>query len=358
MIDIDVTLQRPGFRLEANCLLDAPVTGLLGASGAGKSTLLGILAGFITPDHGHVIHDGDCLFDDEQGIDVPVHQRRIGMVFQDSRLFPHLSVRENLRFGMRMQPKEARQFSYRQIVELLEIGHLQSYRAHQLSGGEKQRVALGRALLASPRLLLLDEPLASLDVHLKGQILPFLKRVKEEIGIPMLFVSHAVNEVLYLTNQVAMMQQGRVLGTGDFHQVMQDERTLRLAHTLGLENLVRGKLVQNDEGFGYSVLQLGQQPLYIPLVDLPLGSEVSASIPASAIALAREKLNGVSIQNQLVGRVTAMHEAGGRVLVSVDVGCPLLVEITTKALHEMQIEVGASICCLFKTQSVTLLQTG
>jgi molybdate transport system ATP-binding protein len=354
VIEIDVELQRAAFKLEAACSFGSPMTGLLGPSGAGKSTLLGMIAGYIKPDHGRIIVDDTCVFDSSQGIDVPLHQRRIAMVFQDSRLFPHLSVRDNLQYGLKLLPTAQRRFEYRQIIDLLEIGHLQKHRAHQLSGGEKQRVALGRALLASPRLLLLDEPLASLDVYLKNQILPFLRRVRDEIGIPMVYVSHSINEVLYLTSQVAIMSNGQLLKVGEFHEVMHDGQVIALAHTLGLENLVQGRLAAHDVVNGYSTVMLGQQQLHMPLVDTPVGNQVSASIAASGIALSRERLGGITIQNQLPGKVGSIHMAGGRALVSVDVegNNILLAEITPKAVHDLQLEMGIQVYCLIKTQSV------
>lgn len=357
MIEIDVELTRPAFKLEAKCSLNAVATGLIGASGAGKSTLLGMILGFIKPDHGRIALDDVYLFDSKRGINMPIHKRRIGMVFQDSRLFPHLNVRDNLVYGLSLQAETENRFEYSHIVDLLDIGHLQNHRAHQLSGGEKQRVALGRALLASPRLLLLDEPLASLDVHLKNQILPFLRRVKDEIRIPMLYVSHSINEVLYLTNYVAMMDKGRLLGSGEFHEVMHDDRVLALAYTLGLENLVRGSVVEHDLEHGYSIMLIGTQQLYFPLTTAEKGSEVSVSIPASSIALSKTRLNGVTIQNQLLGTVTDVREASTRVLVTVDVGSTLLAEITRKGLQDLQIATGSQVYCLFKAQSAVALNT-
>lgn len=358
MIELDVELKRPGFKLHAKCRLDAPVTGLLGSSGAGKSTLLGIIAGYIKPDRGSVMLDGIPLYDSQQQICLPLHTRRIGMVFQDSRLFPHLNVRDNLHYGLKLRPRTQERLQYEDIVELLELGHLQAQRAHQLSGGEKQRVALGRALLAAPRLLLLDEPLASLDLHLKNQILPFLRRVKDELAMPMLYVSHSINEVLYLTNQVALMEQGRLLGCGNFHQVMKDESMLALAHSLGLENVVRGTVSAHDAQHGYSTLMMGRQALHMPLVDTPEGEEISVSIAAASIALSRQKVEGITIQNQLPGKVSSIQIASGRALVEMEVqGQKLLAEITPKALHDLALRNGLPIYCLIKTQSVTPLAT-
>lgn len=207
MIDICAKLNRKQFTLDVNHQFTAHVTGLFGPSGAGKSTLLGIFAGLIKPESGRIVINGECLFDSQTSINVPIHQRQIGLVFQENRLFPHYSVQDNLTYGLKLQNKQ-QQFGVAQIVALLEIGNLLAQRPHELSGGEKQRVAIGRALLSSPRILLLDEPLASLDARLKAQILPFLKRITEEIHIPMIYVSHSMEEIQQMTSHIVVMENG------------------------------------------------------------------------------------------------------------------------------------------------------
>jgi len=183
MIEVKSFLKRKHFVLDIDMNLDDRVNALFGPSGSGKSTLLSIIAGITKPAYGRVVIDGECLFDSELGINIPIYRRRIGLVFQEGRLFPHLTVENNLMYALNLVSDENQRISFNQVLDLLEIGHLLKQQPHQLSGGEKQRVALGRALLSSPRLLMLDEPLASLDERLKGQILPFLKRAAEEISI-------------------------------------------------------------------------------------------------------------------------------------------------------------------------------
>ena len=326
--------------------------GLFGPSGAGKSTLLNMIAGLTVPDSGYLMVDGDILFDSEKRINVPAHQRRIAVVFQESRLFPHLDVAANLNYGLKLLKPAEQQFGYQQIVELLEIRHLLKQKPHQLSGGEKQRVAMGRALLSSPRLLLMDEPLASLDVRLKQQILPFLRRVKEETRIPMLYVSHAINEVLYLTSDLAIMDRGQLLDAGPFHEVMRDERVLAMAQALGLENLLQVEVTAHDQQLGYTTAQVGGQLIHLPVLDAAVGELVCITVAASNVALANGRVSGVSIQNQLQGKVSKIHQVGNRVLVTVDIGANLLAEVTTRAVKELQIVEGATIYCLVKTQSI------
>ncbi len=213
MLSFDLDLQRNGFQLQLAATLDAPVTGIFGPSGAGKSTLLALIAGLLKPTRGHITLDGTVLVDSDRGLFLPPHQRHIGLVFQDGRLFPHLDVTQNLRYGQRHLTPAQRRFTLTEITTLLEIGHLLRRQPRDLSGGERQRVALGRALLYSPRLLLLDEPLSALDDALKAQILPFLQRVRDETGIPMLYVSHARQEIAALTTHLLTLEAGKLVNT-------------------------------------------------------------------------------------------------------------------------------------------------
>jgi molybdate transport system ATP-binding protein len=210
VLSVDITFARGAFELVARAQLERGVTGICGASGSGKSTLLSLIAGLLRPQCGTLRFDDDVLADVQSDVFVPAWLRHFGMVFQDGLLFPHLSVRSNLLYGFRHLEESDRRFDLDAVVQLLEIRHLLPRRPAHLSGGERQRVALGRALLYSPRLLLLDEPLSSLDDRLKEQILPFLKRVKEETRIPMLYVSHSRPEVDYLADRVLLMDHGRL----------------------------------------------------------------------------------------------------------------------------------------------------
>ena len=201
-LEIDVRLTRKNFQLEICQGIQAPITGIFGASGTGKTTLLAIISGLIRPNFGRIVLNDQVLLDTASGIMLPPQQRAIGLMFQDAQLFPHLNVLQNLNYGFKRRAPQHRRFQFDDIVQLLEIETLLKRQPQQLSGGEKQRVALGRAILYSPQLLLLDEPLSSLDDALKNQILAFLKRVHSETQIPMLYVSHAMHEIQYLTDQV------------------------------------------------------------------------------------------------------------------------------------------------------------
>lgn len=211
MLSVDLEYRRGSFELRARADLDSRVTGICGPSGCGKSTLLSLVAGLLRPDRGRLVLDGDVLVDTFTGVFVPAWQRHCALVFQDGQLFPHLTTRQNLLYGYSRRRPPERRFELSEVVELLEIGGLLDRRPTQLSGGERQRVALGRVLLYSPRVLLLDEPLASLDERLKQQILPFLSRVRDETGIPMLYVSHVNTEVDFLADRTLRMEAGRLL---------------------------------------------------------------------------------------------------------------------------------------------------
>jgi len=211
MIEVQAKLKRQHFELDISLQLNERVNALFGPSGAGKSTLLGIIAGTVKPDSGRVVVNGECLFDDEQHIFVPIHKRHVGLVFQDGRLFPHMTVEQNLAYSLNFIAEHEQQFQLKEIVDFLEIKPLLKQKPNQLSGGEKQRVALGRALISSPRLLMLDEPLASMDDRLKSQILPFLKLVANEINIPMIYISHSKEEIAQITNNVFDIDGGKII---------------------------------------------------------------------------------------------------------------------------------------------------
>jgi molybdate transport system ATP-binding protein len=214
MLRVDVSKRLGEFTVEASFASEGRVTGLFGASGAGKTSLINMIAGLLRPDRGVIAIDGETLDDTSAGSHVPAYRRRIGYVFQDARLFPHLDVRENLDYGRRMNRLAEDAAQWRRVTELLEIGELLDRRPGKLSGGERQRVALGRALLSQPRLLLMDEPMGSLDEERKEEILPYLVRLRDKAGIPMVYVSHDPSEMRKLATQIAIIRRGRVTAFG------------------------------------------------------------------------------------------------------------------------------------------------
>ena len=214
MLLVDIEKQLGDFRLETSFTSDGLVTGLFGNSGAGKTSIINMIAGLVTPDRGRIVLDGETLDDTALHLHIPPHRRRIGYVFQDARLFPHLSVRQNLDYGRRMNQLDPDAAAEKHTVDLLDIGHLLNRRPAQLSGGERQRVALGRALLANPRLLLLVEPLGSLDEERKAEILPYFVRLRDEASVPMVFVSHDAGEMRRLATNVVILKRGKIAASG------------------------------------------------------------------------------------------------------------------------------------------------
>jgi molybdate transport system ATP-binding protein len=214
MLRVDVVKKLGEFTLEASFTSEGRVTGLFGASGAGKTSLINMIAGLVKPDRGTIALDGETLDDSVAGLHIPPYRRRIGYVFQDARLFPHLDVRQNLDYGRRMNRLDQDQAQQKRVIDLLDIGGLLDRRPGKLSGGERQRVAFGRALLSKPKLLLLDEPLGALDEERKREILPYLVRLRDEAGIPMVYVSHDAAELRQLATQIVMLKGGRITAFG------------------------------------------------------------------------------------------------------------------------------------------------
>ena len=342
------------FTLDIDIECHHAVTAIYGPSGAGKTSLLNVVAGLVRPDSGEISLDGQPLFSSTQHIDLPPEHRRIGYVFQDDLLFPHLSTEENLCYGRDLLPTAARRFALDQIVDLLEIGSLLKRRPGHLSGGERQRVALGRALLTSPRLLLMDEPLASLDQGLKNRIIPYLCHVRDALQIPILYVSHSVAEILELTSQVVVLDRGQVIAHGDFFTIAAHPQVLPLVEEHGFENVLDVEIAATDAERGVCEVLCHGQQLKIPYCDQPVGSRLFIGIRADDIVLARQRPTGLSVRNALQGTISAITDVGGKQLIYVDVGRRLAAKTTSEAIEEMQIGIGDPIYCLVKTHSIRL----
>jgi molybdate transport system ATP-binding protein len=351
--------QGDGFVLSADFVSDGRVTALFGRSGAGKSTLVNLIAGLIRPDKGTIELDGAAVFDSGKGIDLPSHRRRIGYVFQEGRLFPHLSVRSNLLYGRRFTPKRIRWGSLDEIVELLGIGALLDRRPAGLSGGEKQRVAIGRALLASPRLLLMDEPLASLDQERKGEILPFIERLRDRMRMPIVYVSHAVDEVSRLADTVVLLDHGKVAAVGPVNDVL-GARIEAYADGGEAGIVLAATVVSHDPASGITRLAHPAGSLSVPLVDVAVGAAVRVRIRARDVALAVGDPGRISIRNRLAGTVAAIAEGPPpTVTVHLDIGGdPLIANITRDALRDLDLRPGSPVTALIKSASFDPLSVG
>ena len=331
------------------------VTALYGPSGAGKTSVVNMVAGLMRPDAGRIAINGRCLFDSVRHIDRPPEKRRIGYVFQDGRLLPHLTVRSNLTYGMLRTPVGRRFVNFGQVVELLGIGHLLHRRPAKLSGGEKQRVAIGRALLTSPAMLLMDEPLASLDAARKAEVLPFIMRLSREFAIPILYVSHAMDEILNLATHMVIIEEGRVLAHGGLEDLL--SRSDMRSHFGPAESgAVISTVVDNpQDALGLTHLRFGDQTLLVPPVRACRGATVRVSIPARHVAIALAHPGRSSFQNIFSGKICEILDQGAPFVdVRLNIGCPLWARITRQAVLDLNLKPGQSVFALIKSVAVSL----
>lgn len=352
MIQIDVRKALASFDLRVDVECRYPVTALFGPSGSGKTTLLHMIAGLVQPDAGEIRVDGEVLYSSTSGVDLPPERRRIGTVFQDSLLFPHMTVAANLRFGFDLTPSAGRRFTIDRIVDLLQVGSLLDRKPASLSGGERQRVSLGRAILMSPRLLLMDEPLASLDARLKERIMPYLRHIRTDLEIPILYVSHSVSEILQLTGQVIVLEKGEVLAHGDFFDIVHEPGVLPVAESHGFENVLPVEVVRSDAASGVTIVRFGEQELKAPYSDHPPGRRVFIGMRANDLILSRGRPEGLSIRNAFDGRIVRLPDGDGTQLVTVDIGKRIVAEVTREAVEELGLKVGEQVVCLIKTHSI------
>lgn len=338
------------FVLDADFESAGRVTALFGRSGAGKSTLVNLIAGLIRPDDGLIAIDGTVLFDSRSGIDLPTFRRRVGYVFQEGRLFPHLSVRRNLLYGMRRTPRGDRWSAFDQVVDLLGIGALLDRRPASLSGGEKQRVAIGRALLASPRLLLMDEPLASLDQARKEEILPYIERLRDEMRLPIIYVSHSIDEVARLADTLVLMAEGKAIAAGPLNQVLARLDLQPLTGQVERSVVLIARVLSHDLAGATTQLDHPGGRLFLPLIAAPPGAEVRLRVRARDVALAVGEPGLLSIRNRLAATVAEIA-AGVPPIVEVRLdiaGEPLIAAITRDAVVSLGLKVGKPVTALIK----------
>jgi len=339
-----------GFELDLRFEACEGITALVGPSGAGKTTALGLIAGILRPQRGRIRLGDRVLVDTESRIFLPPERRGIGMVFQDARLFPHLSVHDNLIFSRRAV---ASRMALPRVVEILEIGHLVDQMPERLSGGERQRVALGRALLSDPRLLVMDEPVSALDEPLKHRVLDYLARAVAEWKVPALFVSHDSADVRRLADRVVLMAAGRTIATGSADILLDGALLAKLAHGPPLINLLRVERLRNTgsywEGF------VGTQMVVLPAAGVLEGETTYVEFQPHDVILSAETVAGLSVRNQLRGVVTRLVSLPGRVLVELDVGQPLWADVTPGAASELGIEPGGTLYCLVKSTAMKVV---
>lgn len=349
-------LQLPGFALDAG--FDMPALGasaIFGPSGAGKSTLLRCIAGLERSPSGYLRLGDELLQDESAGIFIPPYERRFAVVFQEPRLFTHLSVQGNLEFAYKRVATGERTIEWQQVVELLELQPLLARSVDHLSLGEQQRVAIGRALLTSPRLLLMDEPLASLDQQRKQEILPYIQRLGIELRLPLLYVSHSLVEILPLAQSLLLMRHGAVVASGPLLEVCSD---LRWAESLGAlaGAVLEARVAAHEPEFALTRLDIHGQPLYVPLQQQSVGSGLRVQVLARNVSLALQPpASPTSVLNVLRARVVEIAATGADqhvVQVKLDVGAPLLASISRKSLHALALRPGQELYAMIKAVSM------
>lgn len=348
-LEIDVDHRRGSFRLSARFSAAPGLTALFGRSGSGKSTLVDIVGGLVKPDRGRVAVDGQVLVDTERGVFVPRHLRRVGYVFQDSRLFPHLSVRRNLLYGRWFNRRAGgADADVGPVVDLLGIAPLLERRPASLSGGEKQRVAIGRALLSRPQVLLMDEPLASLDEARRAEILPHIERLRDEAGVPILYVSHSVAEVARLATTVVILSEGRVTAVGPVADI------LPLADGGEGGSVLDAVVTRHDEAFQLTVLESRAGELQVPRLSAPVGAAVRAYIRGRDVMLSLRPPEEISALNVLAGRIAAVMPAGNGAQAEVRLDCngaALTARLTAKSVQRLGLSPGVPVFAVIKSVS-------
>lgn len=360
MIEIDIVSKLAAFEL--NAAFTAPsggVTALFGPSGSGKSSIVQAIAGGLRPDSGRIAIGDRVFFDSAKGIDMAVHERRIGYVFQDARLFPHLSVRANLLYGFKRARGE-RRIELDAVVELLGLGGLLDRRTHRLSGGERQRVGIGRALLSQPSLLAMDEPLSSLDPPRKAELLPYIEELRDVLGLPILYISHAYDEVVRLADHLVILDGGKVVRSGPFLQLAAEPEMTPLVGRFEAGSVLACTVTAHDDQLKLSTLDFGGGQLRVPRIARAVGSSLRVQIKARDVALSLSRPMDVSITNRLPGRLLRMTRGDGPyVEVTVDIsGTALQALITGESASRLGLEPGLQVWALIKSVAVDARAAG
>ncbi|MEJ0084533.1 MAG: molybdenum ABC transporter ATP-binding protein [Pseudomonadota bacterium] len=356
MLLVQLRKNRGDFSLDVNFSAPTPgVTALFGRSGCGKSTLISLIAGLLTPDAGRIQIGDEVLYDSERHFSLDARHRRIGVVFQDARLFPHLSVLGNLNYGVKRIPRgTAQRIGFDEVVSLLGLDGLLQRRPRLLSGGEQQRVALGRALLSQPRLLLLDEPLAALDLARREEVLPYLERLRDALAIPLVYVSHQFDEVLRLATRVALLDAGHVVADGDIATV---SRTAELRDIVGPDAVgaVLSGRVEKMDSAGLALLRVGDATLSVEFEGAAVGQRIQIQVLARDVIVATESPRGLSVRNVVAARIVSISpDVGSAVLVELDIGrtATLLARITLRASQELLLAPDKQVWALIKSVSL------
>jgi len=362
VLEVAVEKSMGGFRLDASLSCETSgVVALFGRSGAGKTSLVNMIAGLLSPDRGRIAINGTVLYDAARGIDLKPERRRLGYVFQEGRLFPHLSVRSNLLYGYRRIAADERRVVPDQVIALLGLERLLDRRPHDLSGGEKQRVALGRALLANPRLLLMDEPLAALDGARKDEVLSFIERLRDDLAVPIVYVTHAMPEIVRLADTMVLVSDGRVeaVGTVDELTSRLDLRPLTGRYEAGAA--LTAHVAGQDEAFGLTLLDIPGARLTVSRLDLPTGTELRVRVRARDVGLALTPPADTSFLNVVPCIVRDIGQEDGPQVdlrLETDGGAAIWARITRRSLENLGLAPGVRVHALIKAVAIDRYSLG
>ena len=350
-LHVDIRHRLGAFSLDAAFETSGRLTALFGPSGSGKTSLVNLIGGLLRPDEGRIVADGRVLADTAARIFVPRHKRRIGYVFQDARLFPHMTVSQNLRYGRFFTPASARYGDVDGVVEMLGLGHLLDRRPGLLSGGEKQRVAVGRALLASPRLILMDEPLASLDDRRKAEIMPYIERLRDETKVPIVYVSHSVSEVARLATDIVVLDEGRVAAAGPTSEILQRLDLLPEEERSEGGAVLEMRVTGRNEAFGMSSLASRAGEIHVAGLDVEAGATIRVRIRARDVIVATERPRGLSALNILAGNIAGVSSGNG-LFADVLIDCNgeiITARITRQSAEMLGLTAGLDVFAVIKS---------
>ena len=362
-LSVEIEHRQGAFRLSGSFAAPGGVTALFGRSGSGKTTLVNIIGGLVRPGRGRVVVGGTTLVDTERGVFVPRHKRRIGYVFQEGRLFPHLNVRQNLLFGRWFAGRAARGDDVGFVTDLLGLDPLLTRGPGTLSGGEKQRVAIGRALLADPRLLLLDEPMAALDEARKAEILPYIEELRDKAGVPIVYVSHSIAEVARLADTIVVLDAGRVSTSGPASEILSSLELGPLTGAREAGAVLDARIASHDASFGLTTLSTRAGDLHVPRIGLPTGARLRIQVYARDVMLSLTRPDGLSALNALPGVIDTIPPSGfvdGNPMVELRLDCNgvlLLARLTRKSLADLALTPGTQVFAVVKSVAFDLRLT-
>jgi molybdate transport system ATP-binding protein len=354
MLEVSLTHNFKKFHIDLSFGAEnGSITGLFGRSGSGKTSIINMISGLTKPDRGYVRIGDQVILDTKKNIFVPPEQRHLGYVFQDNRLFPHLTVRGNLVYGLNNTINSSQEITFERVINVLEISKLLERKPANLSGGEKQRVAIGRAVLTQPSLLLMDEPLASIDVQLRNEILQFIEELRNELGLTIIYVSHAIDEVIRLADQMVLISNGTKKAEGKVEDIMSRLDLAPLTGRFDAGAVLSTKVHSYDKKYGLTELSFNGGVLRITGTNLPIGQTVKAHIKARDVSLTLKHPNETSILNIFEGSIIEVgNNQGPQVDIKIDIGSPLIARITRKSFDELGLSVGTSVFTMLKAVAI------